>query len=1302
MERNHFMNKFYTLGLDLGISSIGWCLYEGDECYYIDDDGVIQTDKNNAPIVTHNLKRIVDLGSFVFSELEDGKTGKTENYKRGILRRMRRQRRRRVHRLERLRNFFKEKFGKENDSFDFLKDVIAKRNSITLLTPFELKIKGLSEKLSKEELMIVLYHYMKYRGFKSNRKSAERENTDNKKLLSKIEGTKKELDSKKITITKYLINEQKKLAGEYHLNNARYARIHNSGSDDDFFFIDRNTYLEEINQLLEKQIEYEVIDEQFKDEYIKLYEQQRSFSSGPNETYSKYKVDFDKLRGYCIFDNEKRAVKDSITARRFILLSALNNFRYIDNDVEKHLTSKQIQDAENAIIKKKECKYSQLLTLLGITNVEIPSLTLTKKTYKKVISDYAKEKNLTLPIEDSQYLDELGKRINDKKLDNIFFKNSDLVYKIANSKNKCFDKYKTEDKFYDTIADILFSAKDDDRIREKLKKTKYSDDIIIDALLDLNIDSKQTINLSDSICKKINPLLEEGKRYDEALKELGYSHTKKYDSEKSQQEIPPIDDALKEMNITLTNPVVKNTLINMRKIINALLQKYGHIDECVIEMTRELKKPFEERKEIRDSQLENYENNIRLKGQLLEKHPQLTSISKDDLLKYRLFEEQKHICVYSGEKIEESKLFDKDYVEIDHILPYSRSFDDSYNNKVLVLTEKNRAKGNRLPSEVDSKVSDLYEHVKDFLCKNKSYPSKKRQNLLCTEIPSGFIGRNLTDTSYITNIAKKLITYYVVDKDTKCRTTNGQITSLLKKQWGLSGKTHTYALCGNGKPVSYENGCYQAKFNYDYKFNNVEIKEKELVFHFKVRQIVGERIEESDFPISIKLKAKNNGKELSLNDKNCNDSIEDFINMYESLYKKFFVECKDKQIDEIFSLIKGSHQSLQYSTEEYSAHIEHLIYLLSKVLSEIQKDIDAKNRDNDLHHALDAAVIGAVTTAIYQKISSANKKNMVDDLLFDPPYKDFQCEVLARVYEHDENKLLEILNSLKPYKENKLDKHDVHVLIPARQPKTNVGGAISKETILGVDKLNTKKAVKTISVFDIEKDNKKDNKKNNTLESIIHKEKGQGNYAVYKAIKKWLEIPKAERKGKYEYPILEKKGTLIKSVKIYCGDVRGKVSLSQNQNRFAENSDVMRVEFYKKKDNSSDNLYAVPIYYHHIFKRRKILKEKKKEAITYNLMWASGDNGSKQISSDELNQYYKLIAVLPRNSLIEIELKDDSNSLVYSAGLTDGKFEIYSLLGDDMDLCRNLKRKSKTQFCISISSIKSIKVRSISVLGIVS
>lgn len=1278
------MSKHYILGLDLGIASIGWCLYEGGEEYKYDKNGIVSTDDEGNPIMIHKPERIADLGSFVFNQLEDNK-GKTENKKRGESRRMRRQRRRKVHRLERLRDFFQEEF-----KIDFLNDVIANRKQYTIDNPFEIKIKGLTKKLSKEELMIALYHYMKYRGFKSNRKAADNADKENKELLGRITKTKKELENSNCsTITEYFVQNWKKRCSDKDVND----RIHNCANKDIFNMdASRDMYLDEINKLLDKQIKFGVVDSSFKEKYLELYKQQRGFSDGPGFAkpgeYSKYHVNFLEARGNSIFDGKPRAIKDSITAKRFVLLSALNNFRYKDNiDVRYHgLTPEQIRKAEQEIIYKEKCSYSSLLKLLDIKkdNVDIKGLTLTRKSYKSLYAKFLKE-NETSEITDN-LRPTFEKEIQKKKYDQIFFKGSELISEIKKSKNKEIKKLSNDDKFYNDVAEVLFANKDDDKIQIALEKKGYSK-IVIVGILEINADCKRVIDLSTEICEQLILKMRDGLSYDKALKELGYDHRGQLDEWKESNGIPEIDTALKIINVTkINNPVVKNTLVNLRRVVNAIIDKYGCIDECVIELDRELKNSFKERQEIRNTQLENYEDNIKQKLEILNKYSgsftNVADISRDDLVKYRLFKEQNGISPYTGKRISESNLFSPDY-EVDHIMPYSRSFDDSFKNKVLVEKSSNQHKGNKLPFEVGG---DLFNNVKDFLENNRYYSKTKRENLLRQEISEEFQSRNLNDTSYITKIAKDLVSHFVL-KDKRCRTTNGTITSFLRRSWNLSGKTHTYALSGNGEQVSYENKLYQANFDMDYKFVGLDMSNSasKITFNFQKSVYKGNKIEKVDFPVEVAKIQKKEGskKELTDDENYLNQSIEDFIENYSRLFYEQFSDCIGKTIKDITELIKGSHMIGDCSTEEYAEHLDAANRVLTEVLSTIQKDIDVKNRDNHLHHALDAAIIGTVTYATYHKFSNANKNDEVENLVFEEPYEDFKKEVLARVYERNRNKLVNILKGLAPYKNSseKFNEKDVHVLIPVRQPKTRVEGAISNETIYGVGKTNKNKATKKVSVLKLEK---KD------LDKVVDKD--SGNKAIYLSILEWFDNGKSTT-----YPILLKKGTYIKYVKIYDSDVNRKVPLSQNANRFADNSEVVRVEIYKKKDGVSTNLYAVPVYYYQIVNRKRGL------SVLYTIMWARGSEGSTIIDSKDLKQNYEQVAILPRYSLIEIELKDDKKTLVYSGGATTGQLEVYSLVGDYLDLGYEISRTSTdSRIRITISSIKSIKVRSISVLGKVS
>jgi len=110
-----------------------------------------------------------------------------------------------------------------------------------------------------------------------------------------------------------------------------------------------------------------------------------------------------------------------------------------------------------------------------------------------------------------------------------------------------------------------------------------------------------------------------------------------------------------------------------------------------------MKNNFEQRRKLDVQNQKNQEKNSKIMAQIEDlKGGRPTGL---DLVKFKLYQEQDGVCLYSGTQLDIGKLFDPGYVDIDHIIPYSISFDDGYQNKVLVRSEENRQKGNRLPLE---------------------------------------------------------------------------------------------------------------------------------------------------------------------------------------------------------------------------------------------------------------------------------------------------------------------------------------------------------------------------------------------------------------------------------------------------------------------------------------------------------------------------------------------------------------------------------------------------------------------------
>lgn len=164
-----------------------------------------------------------------------------------------------------------------------------------------------------------------------------------------------------------------------------------------------------------------------------------------------------------------------------------------------------------------------------------------------------------------------------------------------------------------------------------------------------------------------------------------------------------------------------------------------------------------------------------------------------DIVKFKLYQEQKGFCPYSGVEIKKERLYEPGYAEVDHIIPYSRCFDDSYSNKVLVLAEENRQKGNRTPYEYFGADEQRWHEfsarvrasVRDF---------KKRQKLLNTsfgeEQGKDFIQRNLNDTQHITRVVYNYLRNNLEFADSAyakapVRAVNGAVTAMLRGRWGI-------------------------------------------------------------------------------------------------------------------------------------------------------------------------------------------------------------------------------------------------------------------------------------------------------------------------------------------------------------------------------------------------------------------------------------------------------------------------------------------------------------------------------------
>ena len=236
----------------------------------------------------------------------------------------------------------------------------------------------------------------------------------------------------------------------------------------------------------------------------------------------------------------------------------------------------------------------------------------------------------------------------------------------------------------------------------------------------------------------------------------------------------------------IPNPVVHTTLNRLRKLANAYVKRYGPPEWINLEVARDLNKSAEEREKIEKASNDNarkndaYADRIRQHG---------ARVVRPNLIKLKLFEYQKGLCLYTGAKLEEAHLFDGT-TEIDHILPRDTG-DESIGNLALVLTSANQYKAKRTPYAAFSAgyagkdyqtLVNRVEELRPFsLWRFETDALEKRRK---GETGDAFQSRYLADTRYVAKLSLRYLEYLVGDP-TRMLALTGQMTAQMRQLWGI-------------------------------------------------------------------------------------------------------------------------------------------------------------------------------------------------------------------------------------------------------------------------------------------------------------------------------------------------------------------------------------------------------------------------------------------------------------------------------------------------------------------------------------
>ena len=741
---------YYRIGLDIGIASVGWA--------------VLQNNSKGEPV------HIVDMGVRIFDKAENPKTGESLAGPRRSARSARRRLHRRKHRLDRIKWLFQQEGLIETDKF------MERYHSGNLPDVYKLRYEALDRKLKDEEFAQVLLHIAKHRGFKSTRK-AELKDKDNGAVLKATTENEKIMKEKGYRTVGEMIYCDVSFRTECPWNENGYILSPRNKVEDYRHTILRDMLVQEVKQVFASQrsVGNDKATEKLEEEYLNIMLSQRSFDMGPGNqsdgTPSPYAMEgFGDRIGRCTLEpEEQRAAKATYTAELFVALQKINNLRLISKGGEsRFLTEEERSQLTELLHTQKEISYTTVRKKLGIENsYKFNSLNYSGKTKEATedvrVKETEKAKFISMPNY-HEYMKRIG-----------YFVDGLPV----NERGELFDK----------IGTILTIYKNDDSRSVRLAELGLETEDI-ENLLELSPGKFQHVSLK--AMKNVIPFLKEGMTYDKACSEAGYD----FKADGTQRKLKLLKgEEITDIINEITNPVVKRSISQTVKVINAIIQKYGSPQAINIELAREMARNFQDRQKMGKQMKERFGENEKIKKQIQELG--VISPTGQDILKYRLWLEQQGVCLYSGKNIPLEELFKPGY-DIDHILPYSITFDDSYRNKVLVTSQENRQKGNRTPYEYFGQdeqkwarfEGNVYRVIKDY---------KKQQRLfkktITAEDKSQFKERNLTDTKYITTVVYNMIRrnlelepYFDSNKKKQVTAVNGAITSYLRKRWGLQSK----------------------------------------------------------------------------------------------------------------------------------------------------------------------------------------------------------------------------------------------------------------------------------------------------------------------------------------------------------------------------------------------------------------------------------------------------------------------------------------------------------------------------------
>lgn len=770
---NDSSQRPYVLGLDLGVSSIGWAIVES--------------------ATPRNPGRIIRAGAHLFEAgVEGGKTDPETAMETGReqsrakprrdARQLRRQTWRRSYRKRVLLKALirrgllpdpQQRLGSPEDIDRYIKSLDADLRQTwedkgkadhrsRQLLPYRLRAEALKRELEPYEVGRALYHLAQRRGFLSNRKTDDDESTDDDKNTGKVKKGISEL-------SKLMDDAGAETLGEYFASldpsSPEHRRIRGRWTA-------RSMYEHEFNRIWEAQADHypDAMTDKARAEIHRAIFFQRPLKSQRH------------LIGRCsLIPTKRRAPIADRLFQYFRMIQKVNDLEIIpceqeEEEVVDRKTGEVIMNPKTGKPKMKK----RMIPIAAqkprpLTDEEreaaIERLSQGDATFNQLRKAGAAPKLSRFNLETEGERGLPGLRT-DAKLRAIF--------------GERWDQF-THDQKDAAVEDCLSIVRADVMEKRGREHWKLS---VEDARAYARVKLEEGYaNLSRAGMRRLLPEIENGTSYATARRAL---FPESFASVEPVDELPPLVKAFDDP----VSPAVARALSEQRGVVNAIIRRYGKPEHIRIELARELKKGRKRREAISKNIADRRKLREAAAYRLLKQYPNRGNspedVSAEDKLKVLLADECNWICPYTGRSFGWSDVFGPHpTIDIEHIWPFKRSLDDSFINKTLCCVNENRnVKRNRMPSEVysGSRLGEILQRVAKF----KGDAAKAKLDRFKAEaIPPDFTNRHLSESQYVSRKAAEYVALLYggyADEEHKRRVhvPSGGLTWWLRREWGMN------------------------------------------------------------------------------------------------------------------------------------------------------------------------------------------------------------------------------------------------------------------------------------------------------------------------------------------------------------------------------------------------------------------------------------------------------------------------------------------------------------------------------------